>query len=337
MKVAVYSTKNYEIPFLQKANEGKHELVFIEKSLSAETASFAQGCQAVSIFTNDDAGAAVLEKLAELNISSIATRAAGYDNIDLVKAKQLRILVANVPEYSPYAIAEHTLAMILAMNRKLVRADRNVKDYNFALDSLIGFDLNGKTAGIVGLGKIGGIVAKILHGFGCRILGYDIEVNEELVRNYGVQYLSVDELCKQSDIITLHAPLNKHTQYLIRKENISLMKKGVMIVNTGRGGLIHTADAIEALKEGKIGYLGLDVYEKEKGLFFYDHSNDIPKDDLFARLLTFKNVLITGHQAFLTENALKNISDTTIDNLSSFEKGEWPESELTQKSYADKI
>lgn len=337
MKVTVFSTKNYERPFLENANKGKHDLLFLEKSLSPDTAHLAEGCDAVSVFTNDDACAEVLEKLAGLKIRSIATRAAGYDNIDLSKAEKLELKVANVPEYSPYAIAEHTLAMILAMNRKIVRADRKVKDYNFALDDLIGFDLHGRTVGVIGLGKIGSIVVKILHGFGCRILAYDLQKNEHLTGKYGVQYVSLDELCKQSDIISLHAPLNANTKYMIRKETLSLMKNGVMIVNTGRGPLINTIDAIEALKEGKIGYLGLDVYEKEKGLFFYDHTHDIPKDDLFARLLTFKNVLITGHQAFLTENALKNIADTTIHNLTCFENGERSVNELTHKVYANKV
>jgi len=331
MKVAIYSLKKYERVYLEKANRDKHDFLFLTEALSPQTAELAKGCAAVSIFTNDDAGTESLQQLAKLNIKSIATRAAGYDNIDLNEAEDLHMHVTNVPEYSPYAIAEHTIAMILAMNRKIVQADRQVKAYNFALDELIGFDLHGKTVGIVGTGKIGSIVAKILHGFGCKLLGYDVIENQELIAKYGMEYVSLGKLCKFSDIITLHAPLNANTRYLINKENMALMKKGVMIVNTGRGPLINTAEAIEALKEEKIGYLGLDVYEKEKGLFFYDHSADVPKDDLFAQLLTFKNVLITGHQAFLTENALTNIADTTIYNLTCFEKGERSLHELTGK------
>ncbi len=330
MKVAVFSSKKYERSFLKDANKGKHELLFIEQALSLQNADLAKGCEAASVFTNDDASGPVLKHLKELNIAYIATRAAGYDNIDLLTAAHVGIHVANVPEYSPYAIAEHTVAMILALNRKLIAADKNVKASNFALDNLIGFDLHGKTAGIVGLGKIGGIVAKILHGFGCKLLGYDIDVNPEIEKKYDLTYVSLQELYRQSDIITLHAPLNDNTKYLIKKDSIDLMKKGVMIVNTGRGGLIKTTDAIDALKDGKIGYLGLDVYENEKGLFFFDHTGDVLQDDVFARLLTFKNVLITGHQAFLTENALRNIADTTIYHLDCWSGGKRSMYELTK-------
>ncbi|MBC7486905.1 MAG: 2-hydroxyacid dehydrogenase [Cytophagaceae bacterium] len=337
MKVVVYSTKQYERAYLEKSNRGKHDFLFLEEVLSVKTVELAKECSAVSIFTNDDASSEVLKQLANLNIKSITTRAAGYDNIDLNEAEKLNLKITNVPEYSPYAIAEHTVAMILAMNRKIVQADRQVKNYNFALDDLIGFDLHGKTVGIIGLGKIGSIVAKILNGFGCKLLGYDIEQNEALTKAYGMEYVSLGKLCKIADIITLHAPLNTNTHYIINKENLQLMKKGVMIVNTGRGGLVNTADALDALKEGKIGYLGLDVYEKEKGLFFYDHSRDIPQDDLFACLLPYKNVLITGHQAFLTENALGNIADTTIYNLDCFQKSEQSLHELTGKKPAVRV
>lgn len=331
MKVTVFSTKGFEIASLEASNNNEHIFNFIEQPLSPATAALATGSDAVSVFPNDDAGPDTLEQLAALNIKYIANRAAGYDHIDLNKAASLDIKVANVPEYSPYAIAEHTVAMILGLNRKLVLADRKVKSFDYTLDDLIGFDLNGKTAGIVGTGKIGGIVAKILNGFGCKILAYDIEENQDIVKSYGARYCSLEELCANSDIITLHAPLNPSTKYMINKERISSMKNGVMIINTARGGLIQTEDAIAALKAGKIGALGLDVYEKEKGLFFFDHSNEVLTDDVFARLLTFKNVLITGHQAFLTETALKNIADTTIYNLSCWEKGEESKFELTKR------
>lgn len=318
MKVAIYSARNYELSFLETANSGKHEFVFTEKPLNTETTDLAEGCKAVSVFVNDEGSAEVLVKLAAAGVKNIAVRAAGYDNINLAKARELNINVANVPEYSPYSIAEHSIAMMLTLNRRIIQADRNVKNYNFLLGSLVGFDLNGKTVGIIGLGKIGGIVAKILHGFGCSILGYDINTDNALTQKYGVEYVSLQDLCRRSDIITLHAPLNEHTRYIINKDSLSLMKKGVMIINTGRGGLLNTADAIDALKTGQIGYLGLDVYEKEKGMFFFDHSDHIMKDDMFARLLSFKNVLVTGHQAFLTENALKNIADTTVATLDSW-------------------
>lgn len=328
MKVAVYSTKKYERVYLKKANSGVHELIFIEEALSADTASLAEGCRAVAIFTNDDASAEVLLQLSRHHVKHIVTRASGHDNINLKVADDLLMHVANVPEYSPYAIAEHTIAIILALNRKLIQANRQVKAYDFSLDKLIGFDLHGKTVGIIGSGRIGGIVAKILHGFGCNLLAYDVHQDQRLIADYNLRYVSIDELCVLSDIITLHPPLNEHTTHIIKEENIALMKNSVMIVNTGRGGLIKTEDAIRALDEGKIAYLGLDVYEHEKGLFFYDHSREIPKDKMFAKLLTFENVLITGHQAFLTETALTNIADTTIYNLNCFEKGERSRNEL---------
>lgn len=331
MKVAVYSTKDFERPYLETANKRKHELVFLKAALNLETVEMAKGCNAISIFTNDDASAKVLNKLHEINIKHIAIRAAGYDQTDLKRGAELTFQVANVPEYSPYSIAEHTIGMIQALNRKIVQADQQIKNFNFSLDNLIGYDLHGKTVGIVGLGKIGGIVAKILHAFGCKLLGYDIQPNLEYQEKYGVEYVTLEDLCKSADIISLHAPLNEHTKYMINKETIQSMKKGVMIINTGRGGLINTAEAIEGIKSGQIGYLGLDVYEKEKGLFFYDHSLDIPKDNLFATLLTFKNILVTGHQAFLTENALRNISDTTIYNLDCWEQGESTNNELVRK------
>lgn len=328
MKVAVYSTKQYERAYLEKANMGVHELVFIEEALSIQTVALADGCSAVAIFTNDDAGAEVLLQLSKQHIKYVVIRAAGHDNIDLKMAEDQLMHIANVPEYSPHAIAEHTVAMILALNRKLIRADKQVKAYNFELGRLIGFNLYGKTVGIVGTGRIGVIVAKILHGFGCNLIGYDLHPDHKLTADYGLRYVSLEELCTLSDIITLHAPLNKSTTHLIAKDNIKLMKTDVMIINTSRGALIKTEDAVEALTNCKIGYLGLDVYEKEKGLFFYDHSKDVPKDDLFTSLLTFDNVLITGHQAFLTETALTNISDTTIYNLNCFGKGERSKNEL---------
>jgi D-lactate dehydrogenase len=288
----------------------------------------ASGAGAVALFSNDDASAPVLRKLKEVGVQGLTLRSAGYDHVDLEEAKRLRLRVANVPAYSPYAIAEHAVALIMALNRRLLLADRKVREYDFRLDELIGFDLHGKTAGIIGTGQIGGIVAKILHGFGCRLLAYDINPNLDLTRQYGLQYLDLDSLCRQADIITLHCPLNRHTQYLLGREQFNRMKPGVMIVNTARGGVLHTQEAIEALKTGQIGYLGLDVYEKEKGLFFFDHSQEVLQDDLFARLLAFKNVLITGHQAFLTDTALSNIADTTLYNLDCWGREEVTENEL---------
>jgi D-lactate dehydrogenase len=331
MKIAIFSTKPFEKPFLEAANSQGHELTFFAEPLSPSTVEKTKGFKAVSIFTNDDGSAKVLSRLAENKVEYIASRCAGIDNIDLAAAASHGIKVANVPGYSPYSIAEHAVAMIMAMNRKIVRADRKVKDYDFRLDDLIGFDLNGKTAGIIGAGKIGGIVVKILHGFGCRVLAFDPVENEELVNKYGLKYVSLDELCSQADIISIHAPLNQHTRYMINESRLSLMKDGVMIVNTGRGPVLDTKAAVEGLKSGKIGYLGLDVYEYEKGLFFFDHTKDIPQDDLFARLLSFKNVLITGHQAFLTSNALTNIADTTFYNLNCWSNNNTSENEVSNK------
>lgn len=330
MKVALYSIKPFEQAYLEQSNAQKHDLLFIKESLSVETASLAQNCEAISVFANDDASSKVLDKLNHIGVRHVAVRAAGYDQVDLKKAGELKFHVGNVPEYSPYAIAEYAIAMILTMNRKIIRADHQVKDFNFSLDELIGFDLHGKTVGIVGVGKIGAIAAKILHGFGCTILGVDIHPNQELTEKYNLRYTTLQELCKESDIVSIHAPLTPDTKYLINKNTLALMKKGVMIVNTSRGALLNTSDAIDALKEGKIGYLGLDVYEKEKGLFFYDHSNEMMKDDLLSRLLTFKNVLVTGHQAFLTENALKNIADATIYNLDCWNTGSASKYELVK-------
>ena len=328
MKVAIYSSKSFENDYLKKSNNNVHDLLFIKDSLSVETASLAKGCESIVVFANDDVSSKVLDKLNHLGVRHVAIRAAGYDQVDLKKAAELKINVANVPEYSPYAIAEYAVTMMMAMNRKIIRADHQVKDFNFALDDLIGFDLHGKTVGIVGVGKIGAIVTKILHGFGCKIIGFDIQQKKELIDKYDLRYASLEELCSESDIISLHAPLNEHTKYIVNKKTLALMKKGVMIVNTGRGALLNTMDAIESLKQGQIGYLGLDVYEKEKGMFFYDHSHEMMKDDLFAHLLTFKNVLVTGHQAFLTETALENIADATLYNLNCWEKREHSKYEL---------
>jgi D-lactate dehydrogenase len=322
MRISVFSSKSFEEKFLFRSNKDLHQLHFLNESLKIETAELAKGSEAVSLFSNDDASASVLEKLYEMGIKYISLRSAGFDHVDLKKAKELGLKVANVPQYSPYAIAEHAVAMMLAMNRKLHQARRKLDEFNFSLDTLIGFDMNGKTAGIIGTGHIGGIVAKILHGFGCKIKAYDINPDEKLTNAYGVEYTTLKDLCQNSDIITIHCPLNKETKYLIDQNQLRLMKDGVMIVNTARGGVLNTIDAIEALKSQKIGYLGLDVYEKEKDLFFYDHSKEVLQDDLFARLLTFKNVMITGHQAFLTETALQNIADTTIESFNLWERAE---------------
>jgi D-lactate dehydrogenase len=321
MKVAVFSTHLFEKAILQSAANNQHELVFMEAPLSATTAIMAQGCTAVSIFVNDDGSENVLAKLKDLGVKFLVLRSAGFNNVDIKAAATLGIKVARVPEYSPYAVAEHTVALMLALNRKLIKAHNRVHDSNFTLDGLTGFDMHGKKAGIIGMGKIGRVVAKILNGFGCQLLAYDPFPSKELEVEMNLKFVDVDTLCEQSDIITLHAPLTEETKYIIDKDRISRMKDGVMVINTSRGGLVNTKDVVNGLKSCKIGYLGLDVYEEEKGLFFEDHSDNILQDDVIARLMTFPNVLITSHQAFLTDTALKNIADTTMQNLNAFETG----------------
>ena len=329
MKVAIFSAHKFERKALDTANAGKHELLYFPTYLSQDTAILAQEAEAVVIFVNDDCSAQVLTQLHAYGITYIVCRSAGYNHVDLAKAKELGIKVANVPDYSPYSVAEHTVALMLALNRRLIRAHNRVRDLNFSLDGLRGFDMHGKSVGIIGLGKIGGVVAGILKGFGCTLYGFDPNPNEDFIRDYGIHYTSIEELCQQSDIITLHAPLNPHTHYIINQDRIALMKKGVMLINTSRGGLIDTKAVITGLKRQHIGYLGLDVYEEESGLFFEDHSDDILQDDVIARLMTFPNVLITSHQAFLTDEALRDIAATTFHTLNCWGKGIPSSCELT--------
>ncbi len=328
MKTVVFSAHKFEVDFLKTANNEKHALKLVELPLSMDTVHLAEGADAVALFASDDASVDVLARLGSLGVRFIALRSAGFNNVNLTKAAEQHIRVARVPAYSPYAIAEHTLALMLALNRKLIRANSRVHELNFSLDGLTGFDMNGKTAGIIGTGHIGSIVAKILHGFGCRLLATDLVPNKALADKYGVTYTDRDTLYEQSDIITLHLPLTRESHYLIDATALGKMKKGVMLINTSRGGLVHTKHVIDALKSGQIGYLGLDVYEEEAGLFFEDHSDDILQDDTISRLLSFKNVLITSHQAFLTQTALQNIAETTISNLDCFENNTTCENEL---------
>lgn len=323
MRVAVFGTKSYDEASLSAANAelGKpHELTFLEPRLTAETAPLAEGFPAVCIFVNDVAPVHVLERLAAGGTKTLALRCAGFNQVDLEAARKLGISVVRVPAYSPYAVAEHTVGLMLTLNRKIHRAFNRIREANFALDGLLGFDLQGKTVGVIGTGRIGELVCRILHGFGCRLLASDRKPNPACTP-LGVEYVPLPELLAQADIVTLHCPLFPETRYLIRAETLAGMKPGVMIVNTSRGGLIRTQDAIEGLKSGRIGYLALDVYEEEGDLFFEDHSTELLTDDVFARLLTFPNVLITGHQAYFTREALRNIADTTLKNLLDVEAG----------------
>ena len=302
MDVLVYSTHKFEKEFLLNANGGRHNLKFVDVQLNSTTSYLAKDSKAVSIFVNDDASAEVLDILHSSGVRFLALRSAGYNNVNLEKARQLGFKVARVPAYSPYAVAEHAVALMLALNRKLIRANNRVHELNFSLDGLTGFDMNGKTAGIIGTGQIGAVVARILHGFGCRILAVDQTENAELKSKYQVEYTDYATLYKESDIITLHVPLLPETRYIINENIIAKMKRGVMLINTSRGALVNTKDVINGLKSGQIGYLGIDVYEEEAGLFFEDHSEDIVQDDVLSRLLTFRNVLITSHQAFFNRN-----------------------------------
>jgi D-lactate dehydrogenase len=327
VKVAVFSARNYDSEFLSAANAARHEIHFFEPHLNETTASLAAGFGAVCVFVNDHVDPAVIAKLASLDIRLIALRCAGYNNVDLTAAKKHRITVVRVPGYSPFAVAEHTLGLMLALNRKLHRAYNRVREGNFALGGLLGFDMHGKTAGIIGTGKIGTVVAEILTGFACSILAFDPVPNERS-RSCVARYVELDELLAQSDIITLHCPLTPENRHMINGAAIEKMKSGVMLINTSRGALLDTIAVIQALKSGKIGYLGLDVYEEEEQIFFEDRSGLILGDDVFARLLTFPNVIITGHQAFFTREALENIAATTIDNITRFEIGQPLDSQL---------
>jgi D-lactate dehydrogenase len=321
MNVAVFSYKPYEKPFLEAANGGRHELTYFHPHLTEETVPLAEGFPAVCAFVNDRLDAGVIEALAEGGTRFVALRCAGFNNVDLHAAKRAGMSVARVPAYSPYSVAEHTVGLMLTLNRKFHRAFNRVREGNFELDGLLGFDLHGRTVGIVGTGKIGLCVARILAGFGCRLLAYDVRPNPECVA-LGVSYVPLPELFETSDVVTLHCPLTPDTHHLIGPETLAMMRDGVMLINTSRGGLVDTPAVVEALKAGKIGYLGLDVYEEEADLFFEDLSQKLIQDDVFSRLLVFPNVVITGHQAFFTREALRGIAETTIANLTAFESGE---------------
>lgn len=320
MKLTVFSTHLFEMPYLTDPLS-QHAATFTERELNESTFSIAEGSEAIALFTSDKADGPVLEKLAACGVKYIALRSVGFDHVDLKKAKELNIKVANVPAYSPYAIAEHAVTLLMALNRKLVRSQELMRANDFRLDGLTGFDVHGKTVGIIGMGKIGECFARIMNGFGCTLLCYDPFANRGLEKELNVKFTEMDELLKQSDIISIHCPLNASTKHLLNESAFSRMKKGVFIINTARGPIIKTTDAISALRSGLIGGLGIDVYEFEKGLFFHDHRADRETDKLFKELRGFENVLVTGHQAFLTATALQNIADTTAYNLDCFEKG----------------
>jgi D-lactate dehydrogenase len=331
MKVLIYSAKDFEIPYLEEANNRKHQLTFTKNALSSQTAMIAVGYDAISIFSADEACLITVEKLNDFGVKYITLRSAGHDNVNLRAASRLNIKVSNVPAYSPYAIAEHAVALLLALNRKLIESNNRVNHYNFDLNNLVGVDLNQKTVGIVGTGKIGEIMCKIMHGFGCKLLGYDIEEKDTLKTQYNMEYMSLKDLCNRADIISLHVPLNADTHELINEDLIEEMKDGVILINTARGSVIDTEAIIAGLKSEKIGALGIDVYENEKNIFFKDHSQKIPNDNNLMLLNTMPNVLITGHHAFLTDEALTNIAETTIYNLDCYYSEKTTDNELTVK------
>jgi D-lactate dehydrogenase len=319
MKIFVYSSHRFEKPFLEKAAQGKHQLEFSVYALDSNTVKLSKGFDAILIFTSCDASAKVLDKLYENGIRYIALRSVGYNHIDLEKAKLLGIKVANVPCYSPYSVAEHAVTMLMALNRKIVLGQKLMSKNDFSLDQLIGFDLHGKTVGIVGTGKIGSAFAHIMKGFGCNLLGYDVQENAALINQTQINYVSLEDLCQQSDVISLHCPLNSNTKCLFDKTLFSIMKKGVCFINTARGSIVNTKDLIEALENKSIAAAGLDVYENEKEIFFRNHLNNVIVDEVFDKLRSLPNVLITGHQAFLTNEALIGIAETTFKNINDWE------------------
>ena len=319
MKVAFFSTHSYDKEYFERFNQ-QHDIIFYEATLNIHTVNLATDCNAVCVFVNDQLNAAVIKSLAFTGIKIIALRCAGFNNVDLTAAAENNITVVRVPAYSPHAVAEHALALIMTLNRKTHKAYNRVREGNFALDRLTGFDLFGKTVGVIGTGKIGQCFAKIMAGLGCTVLAFDIIASKEM-EAAGVQYLSLMEVLAQCDIVSLHCPLTEQTKHLINQHTLSSIKDGCMLINTSRGALIDTKAAIDALKKGKLGYLGIDVYEQEEKLFFNDLSENIIDDDVIMRLLSFPNVLITAHQGFLTDEALSQIAAISLQNLSDYEAG----------------
>lgn len=318
---AVFDTKPYDRDSLQAAASANIEWRFLDFRLNQETAALAQGATAVCVFVNDRVDRPCLEILAAQGVKLAALRCTGFNNVDLAAARALKVTVTRVPVYSPYAVAEHTVALLLTLNRKVHRAFNRVRELNFSLQGLVGFDLHGKTAGVVGTGKIGRIVAQILRGFGMRVLAFDPFPDRDWAAQQRIEYVDALTLAGVSDVITLHLPLMPETKHLIRRETIARMKPGAILVNVSRGALVDTTALIEALKSGKLGGVALDVYEEEEGIFFEDLSGQVLQDDELARLLTFPNVLVTSHQAFLTREALSDIARTTVANLEALAGG----------------
>lgn len=317
-KIAFFGAKPYDIASFDKVNEKyNYDIRYYKGHLNPNNVVLTQDTDAVCIFVNDTADAAVIDAMVDNGVKLLALRCAGFNNVDL-KAAKGKLPVVRVPAYSPYAVAEYSLALMLSLNRKIHRAYWRTRDGNFSLNGLMGFDMHGKTIGIIGTGKIARILIRLLKGFGMRILAYDLYPDMKFAGEEGISYVSLDELYRESDIISLHCPLTDQTKYMIDKDSINKMKEGVMIINTGRGQLINTNDLIEGLKEKKIAAAGLDVYEEEGEYFYEDKSDKIIDDDVLARLLSFNNVIVTSHQAFFTKEALHNIAETTLQNIEDF-------------------
>lgn len=329
MKITVFSTNAYELPYLKKIFEGQHDLTYIAESLTQDSARSMPESDAVMVFTSDNCTAPVLKILAEKHVKFIALRSVGYDHIDLKEAQTLHLKVANVPGYSPYAVAEHAVLLLMALNRKLLLGQALLKKNDFRLNELTGFDVHDKTVGIIGLGRIGKAFSKIMNGFGCNVLCHDPYAPASLQEELNIQLTSFFRLCTESDIISIHCPLNKDTKHLFNKSVFTQLKRDVYLINTSRGPVIKTVDLLEALNNNLLGGVGLDVYEFEKGLFFQDHRNDKIEDTVFEQLRVHKKVIITGHQAFLTETALRNIAETCLYNLNCFDQGLKCENELS--------
>lgn len=317
MDVTVFSSKPYDRRFLDAAVAGRHALTYVDARLDATTAVLAGNARAVCVFVNDEVDEAVLDEFERLGVRLVVLRSAGFNNIDLAAAKRSGILVARVPAYSPEAVSEHAVALMLSLDRQIHRAYARVRDGNFALDGLLGFNLHGRTVGIVGTGRIGQGVARIMLGFGCKVLGYDVKPSRTC-EAMGIEYRPLQDLLSNSDIISLHCPLTPETHHLIDAAAIGVMKRGVMLINTSRGAIVDTKAVVDGLKEGRIGHLGLDVYEEEEDLFFEDKSGEVIRDDVFERLLMFSNVLVTGHQGFFTVEAMTAIAETTAANIDAF-------------------
>jgi D-lactate dehydrogenase len=329
MNVAVFSTHSYDRDFFEKLNVSDTiKLTYFEVPLNKDTVSLSRGFEGICIFVNDKIEEETAQNLSKNGVKLIVLRCAGFNNIDLQAIQKYGLTVLRVPAYSPSAIAEHAVALILTLNRKTHKAYNRVRENNFALENLIGFNLEGKTVGVIGTGQIGSAFAKIMLGFGCKVIAHDTIQSEAMIK-VGVEYKTLDEIWQYSDIISLHCPLNAQTYHLINENELKKMKKGVMLINTSRGAVINTKDTVAALKNGKLGYLGIDVYEQEEGLFFRDLSESIVHDDLIARLMSFPNVLITAHQGFFTHEALTQITNTTLQNIDDFLKGKLLSNKLT--------